>query len=203
MTRSNSKQTRKIPAKTMPVWKYLGLFLILFGSFGAFMTFFPQYSQIAGVIAIILALLGVSASLIARTGDLWGRYLTAMIWPCYMLGIGTRALGDALGDEILILGAILPFFIIASVLPILLPRLSEWIWRESTAPETKAGQSCLFLSLRIAPIVGSVSALIGIFARRGGYAFGLTIIIGVIFFLSAIGLAQLISHQIWQERSQS
>lgn len=56
----------------------------------------------------------------------------------------------------------------ASVLPFANKRISSFLYREQTAPETKLGRMLFWFSFSLAPLIGVLGASLGQFASRSG-----------------------------------
>ncbi|NIS83579.1 MAG: hypothetical protein GTO14_26035 [Anaerolineales bacterium] len=95
---------------------------------------------------------------------------------------------------------ILGAYLLAWVLPIVNPNLSEFLWREQTAPRTRLGQAILRVSIAIAPVVGVLGASAGMFGSRLGELDLTLTLLGSLLSLVAIVFAFAASHQLWPER---
>lgn len=56
--------------------------------------------------------------------------------------------------------------IVAALLPFTAPRLSEFLWREQTAPRTRIGRAFMALCLAASPTAGTLGAAWGMYGSR-------------------------------------
>ena len=95
----------------------------------------------------------------------------------------------------LLLGA----YLLAWALPSLNPKLSALLWREQYNPETNVGKAVLGISAKFLPIASTSGVLFGMYTTGDGHDNLVLLFVGIAFSLLSIGLAQVGSHNFWQE----
>lgn len=185
-------------------WKLLGACLGGFGTFGILLGLLPNYSLGALLIGLFLTLLITGMGLWGwKTSYLIPQILVTILFTTQILCIGVRF-------WMAIYGGVMPWFpiialgyILAWVFPIIMPKLSELLWREQTAPQTKVGKILLSAVLSIAPVAGVLGASGGMFSSRYGNSILTDVAIGSLFTIVAVGLSFLFSYQIYLYRQRS
>src|SRR3972149_10331016 len=193
---SKRKTTRKrrwklTSREAWPWWVVAGVAVAAFGSLGAILALTPEYSPVAMQAAFILTLLQVVAVLWrSRTMSWWSQMASANLAMLFFLGIGIRAWGAVVPDMKVWLPVVAVGYLLALALPALQPRLSEFLYREQLAPQTRLGRGCLTFSVAVLPAAG-ISGYwlyeVSERARRGEIAF---LVGGALGIVTAIGLTQ-------------
>jgi hypothetical protein len=200
MTRYRMKTP--LPAENMPLWKVLSLVIFSEGGLVAMLTFFPTgYHPIAFAVGIILLIIAlITAIYIPRTRDWRVVIIFQNTWPILFFAIGVRALISQLSHGWIWIILLLICYILAWLIPAITPKLSALLWREQTNPQTRLGTGCIGIITRFsAPIMG-LGPLAGMYLSRYGYGDIAMMLVGTLLCPSAIAMAQILSHQLWNKR---
>lgn len=189
---------RKLAIHGWPLWKSIPAALALYMPFSAFLLIIPPpFSRAALIMASALMLAGVC-------GLMWGRWgssrvseiAASFIFTSQFLFIGLRAWSAVTSVLWALAVIVIGLFLLAWALPLAMPRLSIWLWREQVAPQTKAGRWFLAISVSILPSVGVVGASAGLFLSRTGQADAGWAVVAVLAVAIAMGWGQYASHQL-------
>ncbi len=175
--------------------------VLVFGAFGALFGLIPPISMTAVRFGLLLSVPVILASLWSWwTYSWWARLASAGLWTIQFLAIAARAWELILGITWISAGPILIAYLLAWTMPILKPRISAFLWREQTAPQTRGGRTLLGLALAIGPSAGVLGAAVGLFGSRSGNLEATLAFAATIFSIAAIGFAFAISYQLWPDR---
>jgi hypothetical protein len=191
-----------LPIPKMPLWKWITGYLISMGSFAAMLTFFPTgYHPIALLVAITLLIPGLIAGIyVSHTKDWRALAVLQSTWPSLLFAIGTRALISQLSHGWIWISLLLACYLLAWLIPAITPKFSALLWREQTNPKTRLGSGCIGIITRFsAPIMG-LGPLAGMYLSRYGYGDIAIMLVGTLLCPSAIAMAQIFSHQLWNKR---
>lgn len=186
------------PNAHWPWWKIAGSTLLGFSIFGAILALIPP-------VRTLTFILGLSSVVIAVPIGIWNwksyswlsRLLFSFLWTIQLLGIGIKTWIYNL-PEIWVYPLSL-IYVLAWILPGLIPKFSEILWREQTAPQTKIGKYILGAAISLAPVAGAVGASLGIFTSRFNGLGKTYLIAGPLFITLAIAISFFFSHQIWSD----
>lgn len=190
---------KRAPGADWPWWKIGGGSIIGFGAFGVLIGILPTYSVHAFIVGM-----GLTLTITVMVFWSWKTYhwipqvLIPTLYSFQFLCIAVRnwlAIYDGNGLWLL---PVLVGFILAWILPLVSPDLSEFLWREQNAPQTKVGRVVMGVLLAIAPVAGTLGASFGMFSSRFGELELAYLVIGSLSSVTAIGLAAGFSYQLWR-----
>lgn len=200
MKKGTEMNTKPLPAEQWSLWKLLLLPLVSHGAIAALTALYPTYSSTALALGFFLTAVGILGFVLTgRSRSWWGRvaYFNSLL--LLIMAFGVRA-------WLMVAGTVWPWmtiltaaYVLAWIVPILNPKLSEFLWKEQIAPETKLGQGVMNFSIRFLPLAGAIGASIGMYGSRSGHDDFVALIIGFGSSIVSIGLAQAFSHQLWQD----
>ena len=201
MARYRMKET-PLPIPKMPLWKWMGLYLIPMGGFAAMLTLFPTgYHPVAFLIAITLLITGLIAGIyVSRTKDWRLVAVLQSTWPSLFFAIGARALISQSSNAWIWLSLLLVCYILAWLIPVIAPKLSTLLWREQTNPQTRLGMVGMSILTRFSAALMALGPCAGMYLSRYGYGNIALLIVGIGMPLLAIVTGQLICHQLWNKR---
>jgi hypothetical protein len=192
--------TKPLPAEHWSLWKLLLLPLVSHGALTALLALYPTYSTTALVLGFFLTAVGtLGFVLTGRSRSWWGRVAYFNTLLLLIMAIGVRA-WLMIGGPVWIWTTILiAAYVLAWTVPILNPKLSELLWKEQIAPETRLGQGVMNFSITFLPLAGAIGASIGMYGSRSGHDDFVALFIGTVSSIVSIALAQAFSHQLWQD----
>jgi hypothetical protein len=185
----------------MAWWKALPLATIVFGVHALIVALIPPFLWTGAAIAAGLALIGVvSLTLYRSLGSWWGRLIGLIVWTLFLLGITVRIWAGVFYSELFWLGLLFPFYLLAWLMPALLPKISVILFREQFAPQTRFGKGCL--------IFFSAIGFSGVFMWTAyvNYALDkgqrhLVYLIGAMMgTVATMAISQILAHQLWLQR---
>ena len=193
-----------MPIHGWPLWKAVGAAFVLYLPLAAILVLIPPPFSLS-------ALLLAGAQIGAGTAGLnWGRWgsphgseiIGSVVLTSQFLAIGLRA-WSAAGPVPLLSGlVVVVLFLLAWALPLMMPDLSAWLWREQVAPQTKAGRRVLALSACILPTIGVVSASVGMLLSRTGRSSIGWIVVALLAIIVALAWSQATAHQLLSRRGE-
>jgi len=189
------------PVEGWPWWKVTGIAVLSFGSLATILAVFPRSSPTAVAAGVIVAAAGVASMIRSwKSYSWWSRLGTLQAYPLLLYLIAARAWADILPETLLWIAAFSVAYLLALALPVIDFRLSAFVAREQTDPQTRLGRGCLALALILAPLAAGIGGTFGIYGTRLGR--GDTVLLVVAVGLSAIGLAfaHSVSHTLWRDR---
>lgn len=187
-----------MPIHDWPLLKAVGAALLLYLPLSAFLLVIPPV--LAGS-AMALAAAQIVAGVVGISWGRWGsprvsENIASFVFTTQFLTIGLRAWSAAASVSWVASGAVVGIYLLAWMLPSILPGVSAWLWREQVAPRTKLGRRLLGLSLTLLPTAGVLGAGTGlVLSRVGGPAAG-WLVVAVLGIAVAVGWAQTTSHQL-------
>jgi hypothetical protein len=191
-----------LPIPKMPLWKWTTGYLISMGIFAVMLTFFPTgYHPIAFLIAITILITGLVAGVyVSRTKDWRAVAVLQSTWPSLFFAIGARALISQSSDVWIWLSLLLVCYILAWVIPVITPKLSAFLWREQTNPQTRLGMVGIGILARFSAALMALGPCAGMYLSRYGYGNIALLIVGIGMPFLAIVTGQSMSHQLWNRR---
>ena len=187
-----------MPVHRWPLLKAVGAGLLLYLPLSAFLLVIPPvFAGSALALASAQIVVGV-------VGINWGRWgsprlsenIASFVFTVQFLTIGLRAWFAAASVSWLAAFVVIGIYLLAWMLPSILPGVSAWLWREQVAPRTKVGRRLLGLCLTLLPTAGVLGAGTGlVLSRAGGPAAG-WLVVAVLSIAVAAGWAQTTSHQL-------
>lgn len=189
---------RKLTIHRWPLWKSLAAALALYLPLTALLVVIPpSFSRSALLLAGGLIGVGVC-------GLMWGRWGSprvseiagSFILTSQFLVIGLRAWSAVMPVRWTLVTIVIALFILAWVLPLLMPGLSTWLWREQVAPQTRAGRRLLAVSVLVFPSVGIVGASAGLFLSKTDQAGVGWVVVAALAMAAAMAWAQSTSHRL-------
>lgn len=194
---------KPLPVENWSLWKLILVPFVVLGIWASMSIFIPYFSPLAFFIGLLLTIAGVVGFILVSRGKRrMGQILFGNAIFLIMLVIAARAWLLIVGNVALwalwmtlLLGA----YLLAWALPSLNPKLSALLWREQYNPETNVGKAVLGISAKFLPIASTSGVLFGMYATRDGHDNLVLLFVGIAFSLLSIGLAQVASHNFWQE----
>jgi len=187
----------------MPLWKVFGANLLTFGFFGGMLALYPfhSYSPVALAVGAGLGVLGVVVGVrTSRTQDWWGQVAYLCILHLLFLGLAVRAWADVIPGIWFWLIFMLSLYLLAWALPVLHPKIAEFLWREQFAPETRLGRGCMAVSLALLPVIGGLAGVFGGLGVEKMSDKSVSLVMAILFSLVAIGWGQSSAHAMWPTR---
>jgi hypothetical protein len=195
------QRSKRHPSSHWRWWEAIGVAVFSFCGLGALIGLVPPFSSAALRFGLIT---GVMVALVAMWNwwsyNWWSRITLGVFWSLQIMAITVRSwssLSDALWIWLL---PLLGGYIVAWTLPSITPALSNLLWREQTAPQTRFGRIFFGLTLSIAPVAGVLGASFGMYGSRSGEIDLTLMVIGSLCSLGAIGFAFAFSYQLWPKR---
>jgi hypothetical protein len=191
-----------LPIPKMPLWKWIASYLIPMGGFAAILTFFPTgYHPIALLVGTTLLIIGLIAGIyVSQTEDWRAVAVLQSTWPSLLFAIGTRALINQFSYAWIWVSLLLACYILAWLIPAIAPKSSALLWREQTNPQTHLGMGCMGIFTRFSATIMASGPLAGMYLSRYGYGNIAIMLVGTLLCPSAIAMAQIFSHQLWNNR---
>lgn len=172
-----------------------------FGLLGILPGFLPPISPEIIRLGAFGALLAVLVSLLNwRSYTWWARLALGVIMTLQFLAIASRSWWILVGFQWIWVAPMFLAYLVAWLLPLLRPRISDVLWREQTAPQTRIGRTILAIALGIGPSAGVIGASLGMFGYRTDGLRGVLLAGGAICSLVSIGFAFALGYQLWPER---
>lgn len=170
-----------------------------FGVFGLLLGLIPAFSLPFLLVGLLAATLATAAILLGSMTHSWiARMSAAAVFTLQLLALALRALHQSVAPMFLV--SIVVGYTVAWLIPPAWPSLSETLWREQTAPKTRIGRFVLAGFVALAPSLGALGAGMGMYGSRFGQTSTALLVVGVLFSVLAIGLAQAFCHQLWPDR---
>jgi hypothetical protein len=189
------------PLAAWPWWRVLALSVGSFGFFGLIVAFFPDFSPLAATLGAILVAGGIAASMWNwMTYDWWARVLTAEIWSLMLVVLSYRSLGELIQPSWLVAGLVVLPLAMAWLLPGKAPRVSAFLWREQTTPQTTIGRWLLVVCVALVPLVGILGVSFGMAGSRFGKQDIMLAAAGSIGLLAAWVVSFATAYQLWPSR---
>jgi hypothetical protein len=188
-------------------WNYWKLILVFLGGFGVFsllLGLLPSFSLEALSVGIIITILITGLGLWSwKTAYLFPKFLVAFLFTFQLLGIGIRFWITVFEGLLPWLAILVSGYISAWFFPIVFPKLSEFLWREQTAPRTKVGKILLSAVFSLAPVAGVLGASAGLNISGSDSSRLTDISIASLFSLVATGLSFIFAYQTTIYRRES
>ena len=200
----SADRSRQLPVHRWPLWKAVGAAILLYLPFCVILLVIPPaMSTLALLIALSLLVSGSVALIWGRWGDpRTSEVAASFILTLALLAIGLRAWLAWATISWLWICVIVAFFLLAWATPAIAPGLSEWLWREQVAPETRLGRKFLAVSVWMLPAVGVIGATAGLLLARSGEVSLGWFLAAILATASAIAWAQSTSHQLFNARRE-
>lgn len=195
------KRSKKHPMSDWSWWQVLLGTSFAFGLFGAMPGFLPPISADLMRLGVLLSFpIVISAIWNWWTYNWWARLAVSSLWTVQLLAIVARAWSLVMGVNLIWIVPVGSAYLLAWVLPLFKPQLSEFLWWEQVAPQTRLGRTILALALGIGPSAGVLGAAFGMFGNRFGEREAALAVGGALASFVAISVAFGISYQLWPER---
>ena len=193
-----------------PLWKAVGMGIVLYGLMASFLAASlllpPMISHRATLIALSFSVLpvGVLFSVWSwRSFSYYPRLGSSLIVASVVLAVGIRSWVAILGGSWawLVVGILVIAFAVAWAMPAISGPLSETLWREQIAPQTRLGRSVMKWALAVGlGGGGALGAGLGLsFSRAGDYG-TVHLLIAILSSVIAVFLGQSLSQQLWPDR---
>ena len=151
-----------------------------------------------GLVMALFFVFAASWNMAAYT--FWSILAYGLTFTLLLMGIAVRA-WLLLGVDVWVW---VPFvasaYILAWLVPALWPKISCILWREQVAPQTKVGRALFAIALCLAPGVGVMGALLGMFSSRRGELSRAYLVMALLFSAVAIVISFAFSYQLWPHR---
>ena len=196
-----TSRRNRSPVASWPWWQITGVAVLSFGSLATILALFPRFSPTATAAGAVVAGAGIASTIRSwKAYSWWSRLLTLQAYPLLMYLIAIRVWAEILPGTWGWVTALSVAYVLALALPVIDFRLSAFVEREQTNPQTRLGKGCLTLALMLAPIAAGIGGTFGIYGTRIGQ--GDTVLLVIAIGLSAIGLASVhaVSHTLWRDR---
>ena len=193
-----------------PLWKAVGMGIVLYGLMASFLAVAfllpPMISHRATLIALSFSVLpvGVLFSVWSwRSFTYYPRLGGSLIVASVVLAVGIRSWVAILAGSWawLVVGILVIAFAVAWAMPAISGSLSETLWREQIAPQTRLGRSVMKWALAVGlGGGGALGAGLGLsFSRAGDYG-TVHLLIAILSSVIAVFLGQSLSQQLWPDR---
>jgi len=193
-----------------PLWKAVGMGIVLYGLLASFLVVAfllpPEISSRGTLIALSVAVVpvGVLFSVWSwRSFTYYPRLGGSLIVASVVLIVGIRSwIAILTGSWIrFVVGLLVIAFAAAWAMPAISGSLSETLWREQIAPETRLGRSVMKWALAVGlGGGGALGAGLGLsFSRAGDYG-TVHLLIAILSSAIAVFLGQSLSQQLWPAR---
>ncbi len=200
--KKRSTQGKTLAVLRWPLWKAVPLSFLAYAIFSSLLLIIPPYFSSSGWIAAALIVL---AGVIAVN---WGRFgsprfseiAASFVFTVQWLVISIRAWAVILPPNWLWVVSLIVTFALAWGLPLINPRLSNWLWQEQMDPQTKIGRRALAIGLALAPAAGTLGASIGLFAPSFGEEKTAFAIMAALATFVMVVWSHSTSHQLFAER---
>jgi hypothetical protein len=182
-------------------WKTLPLGIILYGVQALLVAVIPEFSATCAVIAAGLAFTGVVSIVAYRSFESWwGRLIALNAWTMLLFGMVIRIWAYLIFSEWIWLGLLFPLYVLAWLIPVLLPDFSRLLFREQFEPQTRLGKGCLRIFIAVGFSGVGLSATYAYYALRRGERQSVFFLAALMGTVVVIALSQVFSHQLWQQR---
>lgn len=195
------KRIKKHPNAHWHWWQILGASIFAYGVSGSVIGLLPPFSVAGLLLGLALAVVAVVAALWSWWNyEWWARFIVTGIWTLMFFAMTARAWTAIVPSLGLWLVPFVITYLLSWALPIISPSLSEFLWREQTTPQTKLGRFLLAAGLSLAPVAGTLGAIIGMFGSRFGELSGTLLIIAILGSIATVIITFSVSYQLWPER---
>jgi len=134
------------------------------------MVLMPPYPSVRGLLlGLSVGLVGVIARIAYwRIKTWWALVVYTQVLALSFVGLSVVGLAYARPFSWMWLLPVAAIYIAVLSLPVVAPRLSDFVWREMTTPLTRVGRGCLVIGLVLVPIAGVLGGAAGLWASRLG-----------------------------------
>ena len=189
------------PIANLRWWQTLLLATFVHGIFAFVLVLVPHFSLNALYLGVAMATLSVIISVWNwRKYSWWSRLSTSLMMSLFFFAISARAWSEVFDIIWIWLLPILLLYILAWILPLISPSISQALWREQTAPQTRMGRAFMAIVLALAPLAGVLGAGFGMYGSRFGKAGAVNVVMGVLGLSLTCVLPFATMHQLWPKR---
>jgi len=187
----------QLRSSEMPAWQLGPLVFASCSVIAVVLGIFPSpsFPHFASGLATA-ALASAAAVVYQREGHSWAQWVFVAGWPTLFFAIGLRAWANLLSGIPVWYPIFVLAYLMAWALPFVSPRISRFVFREQTTPQTLVGRWLLSFSLALLPIAGSLGAVAGMYLPRYGMHNETLAIVAVLSTAAGLALAQSSSHQL-------
>ena len=159
----------KLPMHAWPLWKLLALVVPVSAIWSAFPIIVPPYAKWVLVVcgAMFVCALGSILWLYLYGYNPWAQAILGFSFlPGMFTILASRAWLVAAPINWVWLLPLWGAVLVASLLPLVAPGVSKFLWTEQTAPRTRMGRALMAFCLAVAPAAGTLGAAWGLYGSR-------------------------------------